>query len=139
MMQYLINFTCWTTVTFWTRKDDSFLINSFLVSNQCFSHRNVFQNGVNTLTKVAIFCFSKSSKFCIFRTTWFLFNFYQHVVQIQIMYGGTLDFQCICNGNLKYPIGKSIFAVNLPLKLFRAVVANADGSLSLSIHYLISI
>ena len=31
---------------------------------------------------------------------------------------------------MKYPIGKSIFAVNLPLKLFRATVANADiGSL----------
>ena len=32
----------------------------------------------------------------------------------------------ICNGNIKCPIGKSIFAVNLPLKLFRATVANAD-------------
>ena len=36
----------------------------------------------------------------------------------------------ISNGNIKCPIGKSIFAVNLPLKLFRATVANADiGSL----------
>ena len=34
----------------------------------------------------------------------------------------------------KYPIGKSIFAVNLPLKLFRTTVANADiGSLK-SLH-----
>ena len=30
------------------------------------------------------------------------------------------------NGNLKYQIGKSIFAVNLPLKLFRAIVANSN-------------
>ena len=29
------------------------------------------------------------------------------------------------HGNIKFPIGKSIFAVNLPLKLFRATVANA--------------
>ena len=42
----------------------------------------------------------------------------------------------ISNGNIKYPIGKSIFAVNLPLKLFPATVANADiGSLK-SLHTL---
>ena len=29
----------------------------------------------------------------------------------------------VSNGNLKYPIGKSIFSVNLPLKLFCATVA----------------
>ena len=40
----------------------------------------------------------------------------------------------ISNGSIKYPIGKSIFAVNLPLKLLRATVANADiGSLN-SLH-----
>ena len=40
----------------------------------------------------------------------------------------------ISNGNIKYPRGKSIFAVNLPLQLFPATVANADiGSLNLSI------
>ena len=38
------------------------------------------------------------------------------------------------NGNIKCPIVKSIFAVNLPLKLFRATVAPADiGSLK-SLH-----
>ena len=36
----------------------------------------------------------------------------------------------ISNGSIKCPIGKSIFTVNLPLKLFRGTVANADaGSL----------
>ena len=72
---------------------------------------------------------SKSSKFCI------LFGPYDFV-QIspacgpntyQIMYGETLDFQCQHQqyGNIKYPIGKSIFAVHL---LY--IVANADiGSL----------
>ena len=36
----------------------------------------------------------------------------------------------ISNGDIKCPIGKSIFAVNLPLKLFHATVANVDiGSL----------
>ena len=42
----------------------------------------------------------------------------------------------ISNGNIKYLIGKSIFAVNLPLKLFPATIANADiGSLK-SLHTL---
>ena len=42
----------------------------------------------------------------------------------------------ISNGDIKYPIEKSIFAVNLPLKLFRAAIANADiGSLK-SLHTL---
>ena len=37
------------------------------------------------------------------------------------MYGKTLDFLCHClsHDNLKYPIGKSTFAVDLPLKRFR--------------------
>ena len=39
-------------------------------------------------------------------------------------------------GNIKYPIGKSIFAVNLQLKHFPATIANADiGSLK-SLHTL---
>ena len=40
------------------------------------------------------------------------------------MYGETtVD---ISNGNIKYPIRKSIFALNLPLKLFPATGANAE-------------
>ena len=40
----------------------------------------------------------------------------------------------INNGNIKCPIGKSIFAVYLPLIFFRAAVAKADiGSLK-SLH-----
>ena len=42
----------------------------------------------------------------------------------------------ISNGNIKCPIGKSIFAVKLPLKLFCPTVANANiGSLK-SLHTL---
>ena len=41
----------------------------------------------------------------------------------------------ISNGNIKCLIGKSIFAVKLLLKLFRATIANADIEVySLSIH-----
>ena len=49
---------------FVTLKDDSLYINS-LASNNCFSHRNVFQNGVNTFLKIVNHL--KSSKFCIVR------------------------------------------------------------------------
>ena len=41
------------------------------------------------------------------------------------MYGETYDVS-VGNGNIKYTIGKYIFTVNFPLKLFRAVVTNAD-------------
>ena len=32
----------------------------------------------------------------------------------------------VSNGNLKGPVGKSVFAENLPLQLFHATVANAE-------------
>ena len=42
----------------------------------------------------------------------------------------------ISNGNVKYPSGKSIFAVNLLLKLFPTTVANADIGSQKSLHTL---
>ena len=66
-----------------------------------------------------------------------LFKFHQHVVQILIkecmkrLWSSDVS---ISNGNIKYPIGTSIFAVNLTLKLLRVTVAGADiGSLK-SLH-----
>ena len=51
------------------------------------------------------------------------------------MYGEIFKVS-MSNGNMKYPIGKSIFAVKLPLKLFPTTFANADiGSLK-SFHKL---
>ena len=47
-----------------------------------------------------------------------------------------LSMSASANDNIKYPIGKSIFAVNLPLKLSPTTAANADiGSLR-SLHTL---
>ena len=62
------------TVIFGTLKDDSLKVNS-LPLNYCFSHRNVFQNGVNTLSKMVNQFLSKSSKFCIVRTIRIYSNF----------------------------------------------------------------
>ena len=53
-----------------------------------------------------------------------------YVVQIFIKYVWR-DFRLPCNGNKKYRIGKSVFALNLPLELFRVTVTNANiGSLN---------
>ena len=48
-----------------------------MASNYCFSHRNVFQNGVNTLSKMVnhFFFLSKSLKFCLVLTIRFCSNF----------------------------------------------------------------
>ena len=40
----------------------------------------------------------------------------------------------ISNYNIKYPIGKSIFSVNLPSKFFPTAVANADIGSPKSLH-----
>ena len=126
---------------FGTLKDDSLKINS-LASNNCFSHRNVFQNGVNTLSKIVNHFLSKSTNFFMVLTIRFCSNFtsmWSKYVSNNVWRDFTLDFQCqhwvsISNGNIKCPIGKSIFAVNLPLKLFRATVANADIKSLMSLH-----
>ena len=42
----------------------------------------------------------------------------------------------VSNGNRKCPMGKSIFAINLPLKPFRATVANTKAASLKSLHNL---
>ena len=61
---FKLGFTCRITVIFGTLKDGSFLIN-ILASNFCFSYRNMFQNGVDALSKIVDTFLSKSSKFSL--------------------------------------------------------------------------
>ena len=63
---FKIGFTCRITVIFGTLKDGSLLINT-LASNVCFSYRNMFQNGVDALSKIVDAFLSKSSKFYLVR------------------------------------------------------------------------
>ena len=84
------------------------------------------------------FFWSKSSIFCIVRTTRFCSNF-TSVWSKYVSNNVWRDFNTtsnvsISNGNIKYPIVKSIFAVNLLLKLFPATVANANIASLKSLH-----
>ena len=63
---FKVGFTCRITVIFGTLKDGSLLINT-LASNICFSYRNMFQNGVDALSKIVDAFLSKSSKFHLVR------------------------------------------------------------------------
>ena len=63
---FKIGFTCRINVNFGTLKDGSLLINT-LASNICFSYRNMFQNGVDALSKIVDAFLSKSSKFHLVR------------------------------------------------------------------------
>ena len=61
-----IGFTCRITVIFGTLKEGSLLINTS-ASNIYFSYRNMFQNGIDALSKIVDAFLSKSSKFYVVR------------------------------------------------------------------------
>ena len=63
---FKIGFTCRITVIFGSLKDGSHLINA-LTWNICFSYRNMFQNGVDALSKITDAFLSKSSTFHLVR------------------------------------------------------------------------
>ena len=63
---FKIGFTCRINVNFGTLKNGSLLINT-LASNICFSYRNMFQNGVDAVSKIVDAFLSKSSKFYLVR------------------------------------------------------------------------
>ena len=63
---FKIGFTCRITIVFGTLKDESLLIN-ILASNICFSFRNMFQNGVDALSKIVDAFLPKSLNFYLVR------------------------------------------------------------------------
>ena len=99
------------------------------------SQKNAFQNGINRFSKIFNHFRQEAQDFV------YLFSY--DFVQIspacgpnayQIMERLQTSYDTVSNGNIKCPIEKSIFAVNLLLKLFRATIANADTGILLSIH-----
>ena len=103
-------------------KDDSLSINTLAMKNYV-CHRNIFQNGINTFAKIVNHFLPKSSKFCLVPTNHVWRDFKTSNVSVS-------------KGSIKCPIGKSIFTVNLPIKLFHATVANADTENLKSLHTL---
>ena len=63
---FKIGFTFRITVIFGTLKDGSLSINT-VASNICFSYRNMFQNGVDALSKIVDAFLSKRLKFYLLR------------------------------------------------------------------------
>ena len=104
-------------------KDDSLLYT--LASNNCLCDRKVFQNGVSTFSKIVFNQFLQKKKCSIFTSMWSKY--------LSKMYG---DNRLPMSASVKCLIGKSIFAVNLPLKLFRVTVKNADTGILKSLQTL---
>ena len=67
--------------------------------------------------------------------TYYSCDYLPHTTFVSIFLNLTFNVS-ISNVNIKYPIGKSIFAVNLPVQLFPATVANADIRSLKSLHTL---
>ena len=105
-------------------------------------HRNVFQNGVTFSKMVNHFFCQKAQNFCIFPTMWFFFgsNFTRKLSKYSSN-NVRRDFKLPMSASVykwqhKCLIWKSIFAVNSPLKLFRATIANTDTRSLQSLHTL---
>ena len=64
---FKLGFTCRITVIFGTVKYYRSLLINTLASNICFSYRNMFQNGVDALSKIVDAFLSKNSKFYLVR------------------------------------------------------------------------
>ena len=72
---FILGYICPITVNFGTLKDGSLLINIFAASNNCFSDRNIFQNGVKALSKIDDAFLTKRWKFYLVRIIRFCSNF----------------------------------------------------------------
>ena len=110
-----------------------FLFKWYLASNNYLCNKkNVFQNSVNTFAKmVNHFFFGQKNQILSISYCMILSKFHQHVVQRFLTSCVSIRISYI-----KCLIENHFFRVNLPLKLFRATVANTDiGSLK-SLHTL---
>ena len=78
------------SLIFGTLKDGSLQINGLPINN-CFIYRNVFQNDVNSLSKIVLKTKQKQKRFPVLKVTILyisdhsiLFKSYQHAVQTRI-------------------------------------------------------
>ena len=89
LVQLLTWLHYWITIIFQTPKNGSLKINS-LPSNNCFSYRNVLQNGINALSKMGLknsfffFCPKAQIMYRPILDHMICFKISQHIVQIRI-------------------------------------------------------
>ena len=146
LLTWLPGYTCRTTVSFGTLKDGSLQSNSLALNNN-FSYRKIFQNGVNSLSKMVfkknLVFLPKSSTFRVVWTIQLCSNFtsmwYKHFSR-NVCRDFRLPMSALAsvarksfNGKFAATIGFPIGHFMLPLLMLKLEV------LSLSIHYLISI
>ena len=108
---FILPYICRITENFGTLKDISLLINIF-ASNNCFSDRNIFQNGVKALSKIDDAFLTKRWKFYLVRIIRFCSNFaslwHRHLLW-NYKWNFRLPMSAFIYSNKKYPIGTSIF------------------------------
>ena len=71
---FFLGSSCRITINFGTLKAGNLLINIF-ASNNCFIDKNIFQNGVNALSKIDDAFLNKSWTFHLVRIIWLCSNF----------------------------------------------------------------
>ena len=133
-MQLKPGYTCRTTVIFGTLRDGSFQINN-LASNNCFSYRNLFQNGVNALLKSSKFHVVWTIRFCSNSTSMWCKHFFKECMERPQTLMSALatvarkSFDGTFTTKIDFPIGHFM----LPLLMLTSKIKD------LSLHYLISI
>ena len=122
---FKIGFTCRITVIFGTLKDGSLLIN-ILTSNICFSYRNMFQNGVDALSKIVDAFLSKSSKFYLVRIIRKCSNFaslgHKHLLR-NYKWHIRLSMSAFATAIWNTLSEHQLFTLNLAFKLFHVSIA----------------
>ena len=80
---FILGYICRITANFGTLKVGSLLKNIF-ASNNCFSDKNIFQNGFDALSKIDDAYLTKSWTFHLVRIIWYCSNFatmwYKHLL-----------------------------------------------------------
>ena len=113
---FILGYIYRITVNFWTLKDGSLLLSllllliNILASNNCFSNRNIFQNGVGAMSKFMTPFRPKTENFILFGLSDYvqiLLAYVINTIELQMEFQ-TSDVS-IWNGNKKYNIGTSSF------------------------------
>ena len=106
-------------------KDGSLLINT-LASNICFSYRNMFQNGVDALSKIVDAFLSKSSKFHLVRIIRYCSNFaslwHKHLLR-NYKWHFRLPMSAFATAISNTLSKHQLFTLNFAFKLFHVSIA----------------